>query len=267
MAKTDLKKNKMVAAIILGSSKSFSPEQVVVTTEEWAPVDTNPDIPLATYEIDGQSISVVAADQPLETDALNKAIAAARTWPEAKQVAGATDNHIVVGTNESPTGHKETEAASLAVAKLAAEFARRPDAAAVYWPESGALIPAEGFVDAVSQPDVSIGLVNAWVHLTWYKADPKPGEEKPQLAVATTGLARFIGREIDFLPSSLSPTEIAKNILHIAKYLIDKGPVIGDGDTLGFDEVRAIRSRIVEQGYRPGIPVYALQVIDAGTSA
>ncbi|MEP5760875.1 MAG: DUF4261 domain-containing protein [Litoreibacter sp.] len=67
-------------------------------------------------------------------------------------------------------------------------------------------------------------------------------------------------RPLIFWPSNLKASEIAARVLYIAKHLICDGPNISNGDTMGFDEREKLRVRLVDQGYRPGIPVLALEV-------
>lgn len=97
-----------------------------------------------------------------------------------------------------------------------------------------------------------------WLSLTWLDV-PVPANTPRQLVALTTGLAPFIGREIEFMPSTLPPATIAQRVISTAQYLITNGLVLKDGDTLGVTETEKIRVRFAERGQRPAVPVVQLQ--------
>lgn len=82
----------------------------------------------------------------------------------------------------------------------------------------------------------------------------------PTAAALTTGLRPFIGREIEFHPAPLRPTEIAERMVGLISYLAVNGPVIRDGETVGLSPVERIRVRYADQCQRPGIPVLILNL-------
>ena len=84
--------------------------------------------------------------------------------------------------------------------------------------------------------------------------------------MVTTGLSAFVDREIEFQPSAKPPDLLASRLIGTIRYLLAKGPVLNDGDTLGISENERIRVRLVASEIRPEQPVYALsleQVDDA----
>lgn len=223
-------------------------------------IDEQAEFGVAAYDVQGESFAVVYAADPIAPDVLEKAVADARTWPEAGDIAAATTGTMIVVPNDLPKDRAGKLAVSLKMSRLVAALVQSTVAPALYWPGSGALVDTQDFVSATAQPELSVGLVGVWVHITWYRADPESEGAPPRLAATTTGLARFIGREIDFLPSGLKASEIAENILFVARYLIMDDVTFESGDTLGFDERPAMRAAVEDQGFRADIPVYRLQV-------
>jgi hypothetical protein len=85
---------------------------------------------------------------------------------------------------------------------------------------------------------------------------PEPGGQRT-LALVTTGLASFVGREIEWLPATLPPAVIAQRVYGVCQYLIVNGMVLKDGDTVGVSESERIRVHFAERGQR-GAPVLQL---------
>ena len=100
---------------------------------------------------------------------------------------------------------------------------------------------------------------DVWVQLLWLDGPPTPEGERT-LAVVTTGLAPFVGREVEFMPAPLPPAVIAERTLGTITYLLGQGPVLKDGDSLGVSEAERIRAKYAAQGYKPGVPVIQLRI-------
>lgn len=62
----------------------------------------------------------------------------------------------------------------------------------------------------------------------------------------TKGLAPFAGREIEFAPSTWAPMQMAGRVIGTALYLMQHGPVIKDGDTLGASERERLNVRVFQ---------------------
>ena len=81
---------------------------------------------------------------------------------------------------------------------------------------------------------------------------------EPTLAAVTKGLQAFVGREIEFQPSTLPPVTIADRVIGTSLYLLSRGPVLQDGNTLGVSAQERIRVVFAKQGRRAGVPVAKL---------
>ncbi len=74
------------------------------------------------------------------------------------------------------------------------------------------------------------------------------------------GLQPFVGREIEFWPQPLPVATIAERVIGTIQYLLNKGPVLDDGDTLGVSDSERIRVRHQPRGQRLDVPVLVLSV-------
>jgi hypothetical protein len=73
--------------------------------------------------------------------------------------------------------------------------------------------------------------------------DFRPLVDGGRPSLFTTGLAAFGLMEIEVAGSSLAPDDLGQMASNIATYLIENGPVIRDGDTVGGDERQRILAR------------------------
>jgi hypothetical protein len=75
---------------------------------------------------------------------------------------------------------------------------------------------------------------------------------------ATRGLAAFDLMEIEAAGFAGDPRQLNGLMLDLAGHLIEAGPVIKDGDTIGPDAATKIVVRHETSGFMPGRPVYRL---------
>lgn len=206
----------------------------------------------------GPLVSVIIANRPLPQVAYVRAVQLNRTWPHAAAAIGRHRAHIIVGLTAEPTDHLEALNGAAYVTMATAAIAALTPALAVVWSTGDAVSEAAQFQHAagmLAQKQIS---PEAWVGFEWLDGPRTPQGERT-LAVVTTGLRAFIGREIEWLPSPLPPLTIAQRMIGLLQYLIVSGPVIADGDTLGISEAERIRARHSARGHGGG-PVIQLSV-------
>ncbi|MGD9544521.1 MAG: DUF4261 domain-containing protein [Methylocystis sp.] len=134
---------------------------------------------------------------------------------------------------------------------VAAVIDATKDALAVHWARSDSLWPAALVAQTIA-----------------------PGDEKPPVLFcvaiklsrdadggvsgATRGLAAFGLMEIEAAGFAGDPRQLNGLMLDLAGYLIEAGPVIKDGDTIGPDAATKIVVRHETSGFIPGQSVYRL---------
>jgi Domain of unknown function (DUF4261) len=130
-------------------------------------------------------------------------------------------------------------------------------AIAVVWTNGNALTEAKEFQSAARNLADRKLPVLAWMSVAVFDGPPaKTGARTT--AMYTTGLAPFVGREIEFLPSTWPPTQIADRAIGTAQYLMERGPVIKDGETLGTSRCEKVRISLVAAGLCIGKPIFEL---------
>lgn len=62
------------------------------------------------------------------------------------------------------------------------------------------------------------------------------------IVTRTRGVALFAGREVEHPPTQDDQRTVLRRVMQLAKWLIDRGPVVGDGDVIGNDEPHFVRA-------------------------
>lgn len=79
------------------------------------------------------------------------------------------------------------------------------------------------------------------------------GERKGTISLFTTGMAAFGHMEIEIWESHEKPRDVYDIGVNIAHYLLDRGPVLKDGQTIGMSPEQRLRIRLLPSRWdRPG---------------
>jgi hypothetical protein len=174
----------------------------------------------------------------------------------AEQTVAAQGAHIVVATLSEAASHLKALNGAAQVTLTVAALATMVKSAAVVWASGDAITRIDRFQEAAHafsnreiRPDI-------WIGFDWLDGPPLPNGQRT-LALVTTGLAPFVGREIEWLPAALPPALISQRVHGLCQYLMNRGPVLTDGDTIGVTEAERIRARYAERGHS-GRPVIQL---------
>jgi len=196
-------------------------------------------------DIDGVLITVLQIDKPLPPDAYARALALNRTWKGAEAALSAHRAHAIVATLSPIGSHADAlnGAAYTTLVNAALMDLTRP--IGVVWTTGDALSEASEFQQAAESVAARQLPVLTWLSLT-ILAGPPASDGRPTVAMATTGLLPFVGREIEFEPTVWPPVQVADRVLGTAQYLMARGMVVKDGDTLGATEAERIHVRLKE---------------------
>ena len=218
------------------------------------------------FQVGDTLLSVIPVDQPLPPGTLDDAIEADRVWPEAKEKLAAHKAHIIVGAVTEATDHASAINTASLVTAVAAAITSITPTIGIYWSNGNTITERSTFLTAAQGLFAGQPPATVWVQMLWLDGPPTPKGERT-LAVVTTGLRPFVGREIEFLPVALPPRTIAERVIGAIVYLLSNGPVLKDGDTLGVSEQERIRVVFANSGQRPGVPVMNLSLERLESSA
>jgi len=212
-----------------------------------------------TFAAGNRLLSVMLIDKPLPDGTLDEAIKADLVWPEAKEEIATHRAHVIVGCVANAEGHgPAVETAGLVTAMAAAVAALTPTIG-IYWSTGNTVTEAARFQQIADSFFEGNAPVTVWVQLLLLPSLPTAKGERT-LAAVTQGLQPFVGREIEFQPTTLPPATIAQRVIGACIYLLNKGPVLRDGDTLGVSHEERIRVAYANSGQRPSVPVLRMGV-------
>lgn len=241
-----------VAAMVGGMAGS-APISVAVVSESLAAPNSG-----FVVSVNAIPVSVIFMDREIPPDAWETAAKSSLTWPNASDVFAASRSHIVVAALSSSVSHSSALAGAVAVTMVAGALAKLLPIVGSIFAESNAVVEgssiatmAEDFAQKREIPEI------LWVSLHFFRSEHLYSGV-PLVGALTTGLFPFIGREIEFEPAALRPTEVAQRVFGLCQYLMLNGLVIKDGDTVGNTLEEKIIATFVSEGRRSGVPVLRL---------
>ena len=156
-------------------------------------------------------------------------------WPEGKQEAAEHQSHVIVTTMHS--GDEPPVEAALEVTRLALVALEIFDGLGVYWGNanvSNSRSVFESFSEGMSLEQVPVPL---WLRFQFVRG------ADDELGMYTLGMQQFNMMDLEVDRCKLSPEDLFEFISNIAHYLIQNGPVIADGNTVGGDAEQQILVR------------------------
>ena len=91
----------------------------------------------------------------------------------------------------------------------------------------------------------------------WVSQHPFSDETTGGLGVLTQGLARFVGRELEFVAPGSDLKLLLDRAFGMTAYLVQHGPVLKDGSTFGISETERVAVTLRVSSRFSGLPVIA----------
>lgn len=154
-------------------------------------------------------------------------------WPDAAAALRGHTHHAIVSVRgELPL----VELSTLLTQVSAALMASSPAALGVYWANATLVIPKALFFDFAVEVMPHGAPLAIWVdyRVGW-------NENKTHSSGFTTGLTSLSLMEMEAKDATEPPSELKKRFDTVAQYLLENGPVIKDGDTVGENANEKIR--------------------------
>jgi hypothetical protein len=205
-------------------------------------------------DVDGKRCIVAFYDQPNPLEPDHSCIKSAWWWRNAWDCLQQRKAHIVVCMiHEDEPVHRYG-----IIARLAAAVIDTSPAIGVLWELADAVWPADEFRDEVNrsgtEPPVRMCVS---VKLAGDAVYPHPSGG-PAYSGLTWGLAAFDLMEIEVRGYGGKPAELAMMMLNMAAYLIACGPVVEDGQTVGYEGQQKFMVHREPSTIAPGLTVYRL---------
>lgn len=193
-----------------------------------------------TFDVGDAWVAIALMPAPIPWSDLEGPCATSVIWPHAEVDLKKHVAHIIVtvSSEEGPI-----ERAKLLTQVCAAILATTQASIGVYWGDATLVIRKDIFRDFAVEilPD---GLpINAWI-------DFRVGRNEEGLTSGfTTGLKALGHMELETENASDTPGDLRERLVAIAGYLLENGPIIKDGNTVGEDEHERITVRYAESAF------------------
>ena len=156
---------------------------------------------------------------------------AASLWPNADHDLQEHLAHTIV----TVSGESDRVAlATLLTQVTASLLSVNTYAMGVFWTGAAKLIHRDVFLDQATQVMPQGPPVHLWVECRVARPDLQSS------AAFTTGMSALGHLELEVTQSPEAPADLMNRLLSLAGYLIEHGPVLSDGDTIGQDESERI---------------------------
>jgi uncharacterized protein (TIGR03067 family) len=171
-------------------------------------------------------------------------------WPGGREEAAKHRSHVIV-TNMGGEAESPVESA-IEVTRLALVALKLFDGTGVYWGNARVCNSRkvfEGFCADMSQEHMPVPM--------WLRFQPvRPSDN--EFGIYTFGMRQFGLMDIEVDRSTMKPQELVEFVSNIAHYLIQSGPVIEDGNTVGGSEDERILVHHRPSTIEPGRLVYKI---------
>lgn len=156
-------------------------------------------------------------------------------WPNGREEAATHQAHVIVTTmsveNQTPI------LSALAVSQLALVALRLFDGIGVYW-GNGNVCNSRGVFEEFCR-DLAEGHLPVPV---WLRFQLVPNDDE-SVGIYTLGMRQFGLMDLEVDQCELDVGELFEFVANVAQYLIQRGPVIADGNTVGGSEDQRILVR------------------------
>jgi len=186
-----------------------------------------------TFELHGITIAVAEMPLPIPPGDLEFPIKTAWYWEDAEADIKNHKYHLVVFSN----GNMSKKEVSILLTKVAASLLKIENGLGVYWGSSSQVIQNEIFCGYADMMKSDTNPIPIWIKTTGYK------NEDDSFYLYTIGLKDFGFRELEIEKYTGQWGDGLSFLIEISNYLIENGPVIKDGNTVGSSAEEKIVAR------------------------
>jgi hypothetical protein len=161
-------------------------------------------------------IALMNIGTPIPPGTLDQATTNNHIWPESAVIMSRQRAHFIVSNLLKPEGLSGSVQAAESVTQVCAAIASLVQALGVYWVPSEAVYQTDMFVSAANNKNQMPFL---WIR---HHFSIENSAEDTLTGCVTTGLSKFVGREIEFASSNLPPQVIAHRTSVIAEYILSQ---------------------------------------------
>ncbi|GAB5390231.1 MAG: hypothetical protein Alpg2KO_31990 [Alphaproteobacteria bacterium] len=203
------------------------------------------------WTIAGDEFAVTRISRPIPWNDIMEQCRNAWWWPDAIKAMRPHQSHIMLSmVTETKQDNVNQQVGILTT--LAATIAQCAPTAGFYWPEARMVQPPERLIEGVRGLLDDDPPADLWVSAFPFKDDEGTG-------MITHGLSLFVDRELEIEPSDHTEKMLIDKTHDTIRYLLEKGPVLGHGSTLGVNREERMRVTHQQSDYFKGVDVMHLR--------
>lgn len=186
----------------------------------------------ACLQLGDSSVVMAKMPAPIPWTDLEGPCGTSILWRNAAEEVKRHTIHWIVTVNDDL---EPVATSTLLTQATAAAMAACPSAIGVYWGNATLVVPKDLFVDFAKEVLPHGPPLHVWV-------DFRVGKDSEKSSGGfTTGMKALGHMEFETQRSPEPPGELRERFLALAGYVVENGPVIRDGDTVGQDTEERIR--------------------------
>lgn len=202
---------------------------------------------IITFNVGDELVALALMPVPYPASDLEGPIATSNIWPAEPPISSLKKHkaHLLVtmmGGKSDPIRRR------LALTAVTALAASQKGVMAVYWPDATHLVFPPVFIEmaeSINTPDAPP--LHLWVDLRAFQNDDGT------TGLFTTGLAPLGHMEFEIPSIDMTPGDLREWLINIMYYVLEKGPVLKDGQTIGMTadhqvNIRHTKSRFGHPG-------------------
>lgn len=174
-------------------------------------------------------------------------------WPNGRDELASSDYgaHLIAGVMGGPD---DAVATNHLLTRLARVGLKAFDGLGVYWGDGVITNSRDVFLQMSDDLDPDDLPLFLWVRFQPFRSNDS------KVALYTKGLKQFGLMEIEVTPCTWQPSDLLEFIFNVSCYLINQGPVVKDGETVGGDEKQRIKVYHRVGEYDGGNRVYQVRI-------
>lgn len=245
----------MFSMVAFGDTPSLDPGDIERRlTEYWPELppceDAEKKDGCISFEFGDALVVIGLIPAPIPWSSLEGPCATSILWPDAADILKPHREHAVVTVSAEVD---EIELSKLLTQVTAAVAAASLQALGVYWGNGALVISKDLFVETAKEllPDDLPLFI--WV-------DVRAGRDGDRTSAGfTQGMAALGHMEFEAKNAPEPPGELRERLMTLASYVIENGPVISDGDTIGESEDERIRVAHADSSFGANAKVMRLE--------
>ena len=188
-----------------------------------------------SFQIGTVNVAIGFIPGPIPWSDLEGPCATSALWPDSAEVLKDHRSHLIVSVFNEPSALSRFVLLTKIVASLAATS---PGVLGIYWSHGSLVVSPALFRDFALEVLPSGPPIHIWI-------DFRVGKERDGLSYGfTTGLSALGHMELEVRSAPEAIESLHERLIAISGYLVSKGPVISDGDTVGESEFERLVIRV-----------------------